>query len=66
MLKIRENIKIYLYTDYVDFRKAINGLASIIIDNKIDNPSSGNLVTFHNKGKDKIKILFWDRNGFVL
>jgi len=66
MLKIRENVKIYLYTDHVDFRKAINGLSGIVIDNKIDNPSSGNLVIFHNKSRDKIKILFWDRNGFVL
>ncbi len=66
MLKLRAEIKIYLYTEHVDFRKAINGLSSIVLDSKIDVPSSGNLVIFYNKHKNKIKILFWDRNGFVL
>lgn len=66
MLKLRENIKIYLYTEAVDFRKAINGLSSIIVDSEIDTPASGNVIIFYNKRKNKVKILFWDRNGFVL
>ena len=66
MLKLRDGIKIYLYTEHVDFRKAINGLSGIILDSGIDVPSSGNLVIFYNKGRNKVKILFWDRNGFVL
>ena len=66
MLKLREGIKIYLYTGHIDFRKAINGLSSIVLDSKVDTPSSGNLAIFYNRNKDKVKILFWDRNGFVL
>ena len=66
MLKLREGIKVYLYTEHVDFRKAINGLSSIIIDSNIDTPTSGNLVIFYNKHRNKVKVLFWDRNGFVL
>ena len=29
-------------------------------------PGSGHLFVFIGKSKDKVKILFWDRNGFVV
>jgi len=66
MLKLPTNISVYLYYKPVDFRKAINGLSEIILDEQIDNLQSGNLVIFYNRSKDKVKILFWDKNGFVL
>jgi transposase len=30
------------------------------------NPDEGHLFVFVGKGRDKLKILFWDRNGYVL
>ena len=66
MLKLQERVKVYLYIEYVDFRKAINGLSSLVADSTIGSPASGNLVIFYNKNRNKVKVLFWDRNGFVL
>ena len=66
MLKLREQVKVYFYPQHIDFRKSINGLSAIVIENGIDNPASGNLFIFYNKHRDKVKLLFWDRNGFVM
>jgi transposase len=30
------------------------------------NPDEGHLFVFVGKGRDKLKILFWDRNGYVI
>lgn len=57
---------IYLYRDPVDFRKSINGLAAIVEDELNVPLMNGALFLFCNRQKDKIKILYWDKTGFVL
>lgn len=32
----------------------------------LGDPYEGHLFVFVGKSKDKVKILFWDKNGFVL
>lgn len=60
------NMPIWLYPTPVDFRKGINGL-SILISNELKlNPTLGQLFLFRDRGAKKIKILFFDRNGFWL
>lgn len=57
---------VYLYREYVDFRKSINGLAAII-ESDTDLPlGTGALFLFTNKQRDKIKVLYWDKTGFTL
>lgn len=58
--------KIYIYTESVDMRKAIDGLSAILVENFNRNPQNGDLYLFVNRMRNKIKILFWDKNGFVL
>lgn len=57
---------IYLYRPVVDFRKSINGLANIVVAEMNLNVMSGALFIFCNKGKDKLKILYWNKTGFAL
>lgn len=66
MLKLKEGIKVYLSASRTDLRKAINGLVAIVVDNFAAQPITGNIFIFFNSQKDKVKLLFWDRNGFVL
>lgn len=47
-------------------RKSINGLSIIVSDTLTLDPLSQAWFVFCNKQRDKLKILFWDTNGFWL
>lgn len=58
--------EVYLCLDPVDFRKGINGL-SMLVEGVLEmNPFSSHLFVFRNRALDKVKILHWEHNGFVL
>lgn len=56
---------VYLCREAVDFRKGINGLA-ILVEQQLLSPFSEQLFVFCNRRRDKVKILYWERNGFCL
>ena len=57
---------IWLYPKPIDFRKQIDGLVTLVSDQLKLDPVSGQLFLFRNRRANKIKILWWDRNGFWL
>jgi len=57
---------IYLYREPVDFRKASQGLAAIVVQELGHDPFAGALYAFTNRQRNKIKCLYWEDNGFVL
>lgn len=66
MLTIPSTTKIYLASQPVDMRNGFDGLRAIIVDAWKKDPFSGHLFVFLGRRRDRVKILFWDRNGFVL
>ena len=66
MLNFNEIPEIYLACGFTDLRKSIDGYASIIQDTLGINPMKNAMFIFCNKQKDKIKILYWDKDGFWL
>jgi transposase len=58
--------QIYVYTESIDMRRSINGLVILLADVFEQNPQTGDLFIFTNKQRNKLKALFWDKNGFVL
>lgn len=66
MLKRAEGTRIFVAEQAVDFRKAINGLVAFIVDAFETPVNDGTVYVFYNRGCDKVKCLFWDKNGFVL
>ena len=66
MLKLRHGIQIYVSITPIDMRKSINGLSAIVSQEFSSDPLSGNLFVFFNRTRDKVKIIYWDRNGHIL
>lgn len=60
------NISIWLHPQPVDFRRQIDGLVILVADHLKLDPTSGQIFLFRNRTSNKIKILWWDRNGFWL
>lgn len=58
--------RIYLYRDSIDFRKGHRGLSAIVQMELGHDPFTGILYVFRNRAFNKLKILFWENNGFVL
>lgn len=57
---------VYLCVQPVDFRKSINGL-SLLVEQSLElNPFEPVLYVFINRKRDKLKILYWEKNGFCL
>lgn len=50
----------------IDFRKGINGISALVEGVLDKNPFSEQLFVFTNRRQDKVKILYWERNGFCL
>ena len=57
---------VYLARGSTDLRKSIDGLAALVQEEFHLDPFSSSLFVFCNRGRDKLKILHWDHNGFWL
>src|ERR1017187_5714020 len=66
MLIPYENENIFIASKPVDFRMSIDGLSTFVQHEKSAHLHDGSIYVFYNTAQDKIKCLFWDRNGFVL
>ena len=66
MLSIPAAIKVYLCTVPCDMRRAFDGLAMMAEHVIGCNPFSGHLLVFCNRRSDRVKILYWDRDGWAI
>lgn len=66
MLIPYENKQIFIASQPTDFRMSIDGLSNFVQREVSTHLHDGSIYVFYNKNMDKIKCLFWDRNGFVL
>lgn len=66
MLTLPSSVRVYLAAQPVDLRRGHDGLVAIVRSTWQLNPFDGHLFVFFGKRLDRVKILAWDRNGFVL
>lgn len=66
MLRPGNEVQVYLYAEPVDMRKSIDGLSALVEQEMELSPSMDALFVFCNRGRDKIKLLCWERNGFIV
>ena len=58
--------RIYLCTSPTDMRKGFDTLAALVKEFIGQDPLSGHLFLFVGRSKDRMKILYWDADGFAL
>ena len=66
MLTLPPSVRIFVGVSPVDMRRSFDGLSAIVREVLLQNPLSGHLFVFRNKRGDRLKILFWDRSGYLL
>lgn len=66
MLTLPPTVRIYLAVEPADMRKSIDGLATIVRNAWRRDVFSGHLFAFLGRRGDRVKVLAWDRGGFVL
>jgi len=66
MLNLPPSTKIFLCNESVDMRKSFDALSGLVQAHFGQNPLCGHLFVFFSKQRDRMKILFWDIDGFVL
>ena len=64
MLIGAEAVAVWLVVEPCDMRKSIDGLAQAVVDSLHRRPISGEVFAFRNQARDKVKLLWWDKNGF--
>jgi len=66
MLSLTPAVKLYACTEPTDMRRSFNGLAAMAENILKLDPYSGHMFVFFNRRRQHCRILFWDRNGFVM
>ena len=66
MIRTGGSIQVWVATTPVDMRKSFDGLAEVVRAFLGHDPLSGNLFVFRNRSGQRVKVLWWDRNGLAL
>lgn len=66
MISSSGNFKLYLASKPVDFRKGMDGLAAIVMNEFDLDPFSGAIFIFRSKRSDRMKLIVWDGTGLVM
>jgi transposase len=66
MLSLSPRTRVYLHVPPTDMRKSFDGLTGLVRSVFRADPLEGNWFLFLNRRRDRIKILYWDRDGMAL
>ena len=66
MLSLPELVRIYCCAQPTDMRKSFDSLAALVRDWLGHDPLSGHLFVFRSRRGDRVKLLWWDRDGLTL
>ena len=66
MFSIPRQVKIFVALGPTDMRRGFDGLSGMVQQTLQQDPLSGHLFLFRNRRRDRLKILFWDGDGYAL
>jgi transposase len=65
MFGLSAAVRVYLAKQPADMRKSFDALSALVSGLALE-PLSGHLFVFINKRRDRVKILYWDRDGLAI
>ena len=66
MLNLPPTVRILLAREPADMRKRFDGLSHLVQSVLQEDPLSGHLFVFRNRRGDRVKLLLWDSDGFLI
>lgn len=66
MIHLPASVRVYLCLAPCDMRRSFDGLHALVRDHLQLDPLSGHLYLFASKRRDRLKILYWDRDGLAI
>ena len=65
MLSWPPTVRIFLCATATDMRKGFDSLAQLVQSSMALDPMTGHLFVFRSRRGDRLKVLWWDRDGFA-
>jgi transposase len=66
MIHLPASVRVYLCLTACDMRKSFDGLHQLVRDHLALDAFAGHLFVFTSRRRDRLKILYWDRDGFAV
>jgi transposase len=66
MIHLPASVRVYLCLAACDMRKSFDGLHALVRDHLELDPFAGHLVVFASRRRDRVKMLYWDRDGVAV
>lgn len=66
MISLPASVRVYLCLSPCDMRKSFDSLHALVRDHLELDALAGHLFVFRSRRADRVKILYWDRDGFAL
>jgi transposase len=66
MIHLPASVRVYLCLSPCDMRRSFDGLHALVTGAMQLDAFAGHLCVFSNRRRDRVKILYWDRDGFAV
>jgi transposase len=66
MIRATINVQVFICTQRTDMPKSFDGLSGVVRQLHEQDPLNGALFLFRNRSRDRLKILYWDRDGLAI
>lgn len=66
MIWLPASVRVYLCMVPCDMRRSFDGLQGLVASVMELDALAGHLFVFSNRRRDRVKILYWDRDGFAI
>jgi transposase len=66
MIHLPASVRVYLCLSPCDMRKSFDSLHALVRDHLELDAYAGHLVVFASRRRDRVKVMYWDRDGFAI